>query len=124
MDIKYIKNEDFIKLTKKQKLELPQQYDFNEVEITKLLIIPTSKKLYGYKTGHFFALTKDGWFKTCIYDCWQINTDIENPAQLRYMILKGDFENDGFNIFTFIDEHHRAYLSFRGEGEIIIRKIN
>ena len=121
MNIEYIKNEDFIKLTKKQKLDLKENYDFEDVEITKLLIIPTNKKWDGYKTGHFFALTKDGWFKPCIYDCWQIVTEIDNPAQVRYMILKGDFENDGINIFTFIDEHHKAYLSFR--GQITIKKI-
>lgn len=120
MNIEYIKNEDFIKLTKKQKLDLKEDNSFEDVEITKLLLIPTSKKWDGYKTGHFFALTKDGWFKPCIYDCWEIIMD--SPAQIRYMILKGDFENDGLNIFTFIDEYHKAYLSYG--GRITIKKLN
>jgi len=118
MAIKYIEHKDFEKLTKKQKLEIEQQYISEEIEISKLVIIPTSKKYDGYKTGHFFALTEKGWFKPYIYDCWQIITEIDNPAQIRYIILKGDFENDGINIFTFIDEHHKAYLSSNGEIKI------
>lgn len=121
-EIKYIDDKDFVNLTKKQKLELPIQYDFEEIEISKLLIIPTRKKMGGYKTGHFFALTEKGWFKPYIYDCWQIVSEIQNPAQISYMILKGDFENDGINIFTFVDEHHKAYLSF--SGQITIKKNN
>lgn len=120
-EIKYIAYEDFAKLTKKQKLEFPEEFYFEDVEIINLLMIPTHKKLGEYKAGHFFALTNKGWFKPYIYDCWQIVSEIDNPAQIRYMILKGDFENDGINIFRFVDEHHKAYLSFR--GEIIIKKI-
>ena len=121
MNIEYIKNEDFIKLTKKQKLDIKECYTFEEVEISRLVLIPTNKKSDGYKLGHFFALTKNGWFKPAIYDCWQITTEIDNPAQVRYMILKGDFENDGINIFSFIDEFHTAFISYG--GNIIIKKI-
>lgn len=121
MNINYIKDEDFKKLTKKQKLDLPDVLGFEEVEISRLVLIPTNKKSDGYKLGHFFAYTDNkGWWKPDIYDCWQITTEIRNPASLRYMILKGDFENDGVNIFTFIDEHHRAFISYG--GNIIIRK--
>ena len=116
----YISDEDFHKLTKKQKLEFPTSANYGEREITRLVIIPTNKKKDGYKLGQFFAFTPDkGWWKTT-YDCFQIITEITDPAILRYMILKGDFEDDGINIFTFIDEHHKAFISYG--GQITIRK--
>jgi flavodoxin len=121
MSIKYIKDEDFKNLTKKQKIELPEERDIVETEINKLVIIPTNKKNDGYKIGHFFAYTEgNGWWKPSIYDCWEIITDIKNPAKLRYTILRGDFENDGINIFEFIDEYHKAFISYG--GKLIIRK--
>ena len=104
-------------MSKKEKLAL-ETFDsfFNEVEISKLLIIPTNKKSSGYNTGDFFAYTKDkGWWTPQSYDCWQINTDINTPATPKYMILKGDFENGGFNIFSFMDEHHKAFISYGGQ---------
>mgnify|MGYP006921424929 CR=1 FL=1 len=120
-EIKYIKDEVFQKLSKKEKKALPESSHFDEVKISKLVIIPTNNKNDGYCIGQFFAYTeKKGWWKPMSYDCWQINTDIENPATIRYGILKGDFENGGFNIFSFIDEHHNAYISYG--GQITIRK--
>lgn len=117
IEIKYIKDEVFRKMSKKEKLALePEHSFFNEVEISRLVIIPTNKKSSGYCMGDFFAYTEDkGWWKPQSYDCWQINTDIEIPARPRYMILKGDFENGGFNIFSFMDEYHKAYISYGGQ---------
>ena len=122
-EINYIKDEDFIKLTKKQKLEISEYSNYDEVEISKLVIIPTNNKSGGYCLGQFFAYTENkGWWKPMSYDCWQINTEIDNPAVIRYNILKGDFENGGLNIFSFIDEHHKAYISYG--GQITIKKKN
>jgi hypothetical protein len=120
-EITYITDEDFEKLTKKQKLQLESNWNFTEEEISKLVLIPTNEKNDGYCLGHFFAYTKNkGWWKPTVYDCWQIVTDIENPATLRYQILKGDFENGGVQIFGFLDEFHQAYISYG--GQIIIKK--
>lgn len=120
--IEYIKDDVFIKLTRKQKLQLNPVCDFGEVEINRLVVIPTSEKLGGdYKLGHFFAYTNGkGWWKPTVYDCWRVVTDIENPARLRYSILQGDFENGGLQIFKFVDEFHKAFISYG--GEIIIRR--
>lgn len=121
--IKYIKDEVFKTLTRKQRLQLATDDIFGEVEINRLVIIPTSEKLGGsYKIGHFFAYTNGkGWWKPTVYDCFRVVTDIKNPAQLRYTILQGDFENGGVQIFKFVDEFHKAYISYG--GEITIRKI-
>jgi hypothetical protein len=119
--IKYISDLDFKKLTKKQKLSLESTHWFDEIEIQRLVLIPTNKKSDGWCLGHFFAYTEDkGWWKPTVYDCWSIRTEYENPATPKYMILKGDFQNGGVNIFTFVDEHHTAYISYG--GEITIKK--
>ena len=84
MNIEYIKK----KIYKAPKRKVRLEDRFEDVEITKLLLIPTSKKWDGYKTGHFFALTKDGWFKG-LYSAEFSNYGY--PAQIRYMILKRRF---------------------------------
>ena len=120
--IKYTPDTIFRKLTKKQKLELPEFSPIEDIEITKLIIIPINKKLGGYHAGSFFAFTENkGWWRLMSYDCWQIHTEIDNPATPRYMILRGDFEYGGINIFTFVDEFHKAYISYG--GTITIKKI-
>ena len=120
-EIEYIKDSDFKKLTKKQKLALPEYSNYEEMEIDGLVIIPTNTKSDGYYLGQFFAHSKEkGWWKPMTYDCWKINTEIDNPATIRYNIMRGDFENGGFNIFTFVDEFHRAYISYG--GQITIKK--
>jgi hypothetical protein len=120
-EITYIPDEEFTKLTKKQKLEIPQAYSFEESEIHKLVISPSNRKNDGYFLGDFFAFTEGkGWWRPTTYDCWSIVTDLENPANLRYTLLKGDFENGGVQIFYFLDEHHKAYISYG--GQITIRR--
>lgn len=121
----YIEDSVFAKLTKKEKLAIPQSANFGEVEITKLVISPSNKKSNGYFVGNFFAYTPDkGWWRPMTYDCWQIVTDIDSSttAKPRYTILKGDFENGGVQIFDFVDEHHKAYIS--SGGRVIIRNSN
>lgn len=122
-EIKYISEEDFTKLTKKQKLDLEPNYTgMVGVEINRLVIIPTQKKSGDYCIGHFFAYTSGkGWWKSEPYDCFRIVTDYDYPAKPKYGIIKGDFENHGVQIFSFFDENHKAYLSYG--GEVTIRKI-
>lgn len=123
-EIKYISDNDFKKLTKKQKLKLPEYSNFEEVEIKRLVMIPTNDTNDGYCLGQFFAYTENkGWWKPMRYDCWQINTEIDTKrtATPRFQILKGDFENGGVQIFGFMDEYHTAYIRYG--GEIIIKKI-
>lgn len=121
-EIKYIDDVDFRKLTKKQKLELPEYSNYDDEKISKLVLVPRNQKNGGYFIGSFFAYTSGkGWWRPTNYDCWQIVTDIENPANIRYQILKGDFENGGVQIFGFADEHHEAFISYG--GQITIKKI-
>lgn len=123
METVYVKDEEFVKLTKKQKLEIPEQWSFEETEISRLVLIPTNQKNDSYCLGHFFAYTEGkGWWRPMTYDCWQINTEFDNPATPRFMILKGDFENGGVNIFALMDEHHTACISYG--GRITIRPKN
>ena len=111
----YVKDEDFVKLTKKQELELPQHSAYEEVEVSKLVLMPLQEKNGDYFLGAFFAYTPNkGWWRPMKYDCWQIDTDIDNPITPRFQILKGDFENGGVQIFGFADEHCRAFISYGG----------
>ena len=122
-EITYISDSDFKKLSKKQKLQLPEFEILDEIEITNLVLIRMNKKLNGYSTGSFFAYTEyKGWWRPMTHDCWSIVSEIDNPAKIRCTILRGDFENDGINIFTFVDEFHKAYISYG--GTITIKRIN
>lgn len=119
-EITYIENEIFVKMTKKQKSEIPSVSFYNNHEINRLVIVPTNRKSSGYFLGDFFVYTEGkGWWRPMTYDCWKIVTDIENPASFRFQILQGDFENGGVQIFGFGSEHHKAYISYG--GEIIIK---
>lgn len=109
-------------MTKKQKLEMPQAAFFQDIEINRLVLIPSNRKSDGYFLGDFFAFSPEkGWFRPMTYDCWRITSDIDSPAIPRYMLLKGDFENGGVQIFGFLDERHKAYMNYG--GEITIKKI-
>ena len=121
-NIQYIEDSVFAKMTKKQKLEMPQAAFFQDIEINRLVLIPSNRKSDGYFLGDFFAFSPEkGWFRPMTYDCWRITSDIDSPATPRYMLLKGDFENGGVQIFGFLDEHHKAYMNYG--GEITIKKI-
>ena len=119
---KYITDEKFTKMSKRQKMEMPMFFPSTskEIEISKLVIVPTNSKSSGYRVGSFFAYTPTkGWWRPMNYDCWQVVTDFESPAKPRHQILKGDFENGGVQIFSFMDEHHKAYMT--SGGQIIIK---
>ena len=94
-----------------------------DVEITKLVLVPTREKSSGYGVGAFFAFTPNkGWWRPMNYDCWRVVPDLHTPARVRYSILKGDFEYGGVNIFGFLDEHHKAYMGYGGEVTIVPSK--
>lgn len=117
--IKYISDEVFEKMTKKQKAEIPSASMFDEIEIDRLVIVPTNRKMSGYFVGDFFAHTPEkGWWRPMTYDCWRVTTDIENPITPKYTLLKGDFENGGVQIFGFVDEFCKAFMSYGGEIKI------
>lgn len=121
-EIQYVEDSVFAKMTKKQKLEMPQAAFFQDIEINRLVLIPSNRKSDGYFLGDFFAFSPEkGWFRPMTYDCWRITSDIDSPAIPRYMLLKGDFENGGVQIFGFLDERHKAYMNYG--GEITIKKI-
>jgi len=44
-EIKYISDKDFHELTKKQKLEMTEYSNYNEIEIDRLVLIPLNKKM-------------------------------------------------------------------------------
>lgn len=121
-NIEYIKDEDFRKLSKKKKLSMQETYTgIKHIPIDKLVIIHTNKKSSGWSLGAFFAHTPEkGWWRSSNYDCFRINTDIENPIELRYQIIKADFEYGGLQIFGLADENHEAFLAYG--GEVIIKK--
>lgn len=120
--IEYVLDDVFKKMTKKQRLGIPQASFYDEIEIDRLVIVPSNRKSDGYFTGDFFAHSPvKGWWRPMGYDCWRITTEIDNPASLRYMVLKGDFENGGVQIFGFLDEYHKAYMNYG--GEVVVKKI-
>jgi len=120
-EIKYIADEVFTRMTKKQKFEIEQIGCFEEIEIDRLVITPMNSKSSGYFIGSFFAHTPNkGWWRSNNYDCWEIVTETHNPITPKFRILKGDFENGGFQIFGFGDEFCKAFISYG--GRIIIKR--
>lgn len=114
---KYISDEKFRELSKEEKLSLPMYTPevSEKLEVKQLILFPTKRKSSGYTLGAFFARNDNGWIRLMDYDCWQIVTDIENPAKFRFQILKGDFEHGGINIFGITTEHHMAYIDYGGQ---------
>lgn len=89
-----MKDEEFTKLTKKQKLNIPE-LDWRVVVkgVRIALFIPTTKKnSEGYTICAFFVLDKDGnWYRLPNYDCFRFKN--------AHNYLKGDFENGGVQFF-------------------------
>ena len=114
----FIKKEDFIKMTKTEKLKMPVFND--EIEVSRLLLLPLKKKMYGYGMSAFFVETKRGWVRLNDYDCWQFTTDIENPVDVKYGFMKGDFEYGGILFFEFAGntDVKIKYTGYGGNFEI------
>jgi hypothetical protein len=88
-----MKNEEFTKLSKSQKLEIePISFNSEVADIKKVLFIPTKRKNDGYTVSAFFVMTTSGkWFRLQDYDCFRF-TNCDDW-------LRGDFENDGVQFF-------------------------
>lgn len=86
-----MENEQFIKLTKKEKLLLP--YSEKEIiyNVQKVLFLPLKSKNDGYTMCAFFVESTGKWFRLADYDCFRF-------MYSGYM-LKGDFENGGVQFF-------------------------
>lgn len=118
----YVQHEHFRKMNKTERLNMKAVDSFYGVEIKQLLLIPTRKKMSGYGVGAFFGLTKKGWLRFHMYDCWSITTDINDPIDIKYTLLRGDFEYGGINIFSFVDNEKKAVFGYGGELKITKQK--
>ena len=87
-------NEEFTKLTKKQKLLMPEEYNVLGTlgTIEKVLFIPTGKKMDGYNLSAFFVSCNGDWHRLGDYDCFRF-TNCQDW-------LRGDFENGGVQFFS------------------------
>jgi hypothetical protein len=86
-----MKEEDFKKLTKSQKLAMKQEGILMGVECSRVLFLPIKRKNDGYGMSACFIETKRGWLRVTDYDCFRFN----NPEYR----VKGDFEHGGVCFF-------------------------
>lgn len=92
-----------------------QVHDSSEIEITKLLLLPIRSKMDGYGMSAFFVLTKNGWARWHDYDCWDIRVEAGSPTEIKYNLVRGDFEYGGVVFFEFGNEDSkRPYISYGG----------
>lgn len=122
VEYKYIIDAEFSKMKRSERMAMKQLYPKDDIEITRLVLVPTTRKSSGYCVGAFFAKTKSGWCRLGDYDCWRIITDINNPVAIRYSLLRGDFENGGVCFFGFADENRDVKIVARCGGEIVVTK--
>lgn len=86
-----MKNEDFIKLKKSEKLMiLPTDEYIKDADTA--LFIPIRKKVYDYNACAFFVRKDDEWYRLGDYDCFRFISRSVN-------MLRGDFENGGIQFF-------------------------
>jgi hypothetical protein len=86
-----MKHEEFIKLTKKEKLALPVCDVFRIANVEVALFIPVKTKNCGYSMNALFLKTQDKWTRAPDYDCFRfINGN---------RMIKGDFEHGGMQFF-------------------------
>lgn len=86
-----MKEEEFRKLTKKQKLDMPCVKNIEDYFCTRVVLIPTGKKMDGWSTGSCFIETKAGWLSIGSHDCFRFTGD--------GITIKGDFEYGGVQFF-------------------------
>jgi hypothetical protein len=104
-----MKDTDFRKLTKKQKLEMKPDYSMGRIEdLKRVLLIPIKRKMSGYGMSAIFVETKDGWKRVPDYDCF--NFTFWQPKQI--VTLRGDFEYGG--VVFFMADHTAASSHFYG----------
>jgi len=99
-----MKEKEFEKSTKKQKLAMPQDKNvMRDILVTKILFIPIRQKNDGYGMSACFVFSDDNWVRWLDYDCFRIS-DYANSSTL----IKGDFEHGGV-VFFFKDPVTMSY---------------
>ena len=88
--IKFIPDDEFKKMTKKQKLALPSAYQAFENPI-KLLFIPVTYKMDWWGVGAKFVQMAEWWVRIDDYDCFTFYNV--------WSIFKWDFEYGGVCFF-------------------------
>jgi len=91
-----MKHEEFIKLNKKQKLNLPYFEEYAIKSPSMALFIPLTRKNDGYTMCAFFVQKDGNWYRMMDYDCFRFVNYSDGKHQT---ILKGDFENGGVQFF-------------------------
>lgn len=119
---KYVAGQKFAKMKRSERMAMEQLYPKDDIEISRLVLIPTARKSGGFRIGAFFAETSEGWCRLGDYDCWRIVTDITDPVDIRYTLVRGDFEYGGVCIFGFADEKEGRKIVAKYGGEIAITK--
>lgn len=87
-----MKEEEFKKLTKLQKLTIIPNGIMTTVECSRVLFIPIKRKNDGYGMSACFINTRSGWIRVPDYDCFRFN-----EPKFR---VKGDFEYGGIQFFS------------------------
>lgn len=103
-EIEFIPDEAFRKLTKREKMQLPQHCPFEGVEVNRALFINTNRKMSGYRLAAIFLQTDKGWFRGHDYDCFSFS---DAP-----MMLRGDFEYGGIVFFLGDDKKNNYVYSY------------
>lgn len=87
-----MKDEDFKKLSKTQKLKMDIVWDGNVMGISRVLMLNIREKMDGYGMAAFFVKVKDNWIRVPNYDCFDFT--LEESTR-----IKGDFEYGGIVFF-------------------------
>lgn len=107
-----MKDIDFEKLNKTQKMKIPITIFDDYVKVKSALVIPTRKKMNGYTLSAFFIQTKNGlWYRVEDYDAFSFTSITAH--------LKGDFEYNGIRFFL---RHcvYKSYGRFEFQGNKVI----
>ncbi len=86
-----MKEEDFNKATKRDKLKMPAEFITEQIPCSKVLFIPIPKKVDRYGMSATFVLSEGKWIRLVDYDCFRFNIDEG--------FVKGDFEHNGIVFF-------------------------
>lgn len=88
-----MKNEQFVKLSKAEKLKIKFSDIQSYSNIDNALFIPLTRKSDGYTMSAFFVEVKGIWYRLMDYDSFRfVFENLEGR-------MKGDFENHGVQFF-------------------------
>ena len=110
-----MKDNDFCKLTKKEKLALPVSIKIgDEITVSRVLFIPIRRKMSGYHMAAVFVCDTDGvWHRGWDYDCFSFT--IWKPRKSE--TVRGDFEYGGI-VFFIENEKHPCVYRYGGGFDI------